>query len=389
MRLSIAAAICLALPAPPVPAQGLIGGFFQAAGRAIGITPLEDLGRNMDAEHKRFKDNNQFYKQLEENISANVRDAPYFLACTWTFESVIGVVRKQCGGFNAQAAYDPTIIPRAKQRLIDAGVLSPNEFEGVAIWWCGGSFKGGGIAPNNGEIILNPAISADPLDDIAATLAHEMFHIRQYRAIGSASFKCNYAQQYIACQGCQDERHPIERDAFQFQADAERKLSASMSASATIGTVPSRRQQLLNTAAKTYTFLNEPLSAPWSPPRPKLLSDGLTFGPGSADPASIAERACTLGGRVSPKDAERCTEDLTIIYEDFLATVEDDFSGGNRFSVDHYLRLTRADRTATCAMMRATHRDPEMGRRRQGTCETISRSALYKTLSYALEKYRR
>lgn len=387
LLLSIAAAGCLALSAQPAPAGGLIGDFFQAAGRATGITPIGDLGRNMDAEHKRFKDNNPFYKQLEENISANVRDAPYFLACTWTFESVIGSVRGLCSGFNSQAAYDSTIIPRAKQRLIDAGVLEPNEFEGVAIWWCGGSFKGGGIAPNNGEIILNPAISSDPLDDIAATLAHEMFHIRQYRAIGSASFKCNYAQQYIACQGCQDERHPIERDAFQFQADASRKLSDSVPATAIAGTLPSSRQQLLNAATQKFTFLKEPLLTPWSPPRPKLLSDGLTFGPGSADPASIAKRACTLNGRVSPKDAEHCTEDLTVIYEDFLDTVEDDFSDGSRFSVDHYLQLTRADRAGACAILRATHKDPEIGRSRQSSCETISRSALYKTLSYALKKY--
>lgn len=387
LLLSIALTSCLALSSQPAPAGGIIGDFFQAAGRATGITPVADLGRNMDAEHKRFKDNNPFYKQLEENVSANVRDAPYFLACTWTFESVIGSVRGLCGGFSSQAAYDPTIIPRAKQRLIDAGVLSPNEFDGVAIWWCGGSFKGSGIAPNNGEIILNPEISAKPLDDIAETLAHEMFHIRQYRAIGSASFKCNYAQQYIACQGCQDARHPIERDAFQFQAEAHRKLSASVPAAASVDRLSFSQQQLLNAAAEKYTFLKEPLLASWSPPRPKLLSDGLTFGPGSADPAGIAERACTLDGKVSPKDAAHCTEDLTIIYEDFLDTVEDDFSDGNRFSVDHYLRVTRADRTGVCAILRATHRDPEIGRLRQKSCETISRSALYKTLSYALEKY--
>lgn len=339
----------------------------------------------MDEEHKRFKDNNQVYKQLEENVSANVRDAPFFLACTWTFESVIGAVREQCGGFNSQAAYDSSIIPRAKQRLIDAGVLGAGEFDGVDVHWCGGSFIGSGITPNNGEIILDPEISATALDDVASVLAHEMFHIRQYRSMGSAAFKCNYAQQYVACQGCQNERHPMERDAFQFEAEADRKLSDT----AVAGAPSSIRHELMNSAATTYPFLNSPLVMPWSPPRPKLLSDGLTFGPGSADPAHVAEKACTLAGRVSPAEAEHCTDDLTIIYEDFLDTVEEDFSQGHRYSVDHYLSLTRADRMGTCAIMRATHQDPEIGRRRQGTCETISRSAIYKVLSYALAKYSR
>ena len=35
-------------------AGGLIGDILQGAGRATGIRPIEDLGRNGDAEHKRF-----------------------------------------------------------------------------------------------------------------------------------------------------------------------------------------------------------------------------------------------------------------------------------------------------------------------------------------------
>lgn len=365
-------------------AGGLIGDFFKAAGQATGITPLSDLGQNMDAEHKRFKDNNPFYRQLEENTSAAVREAPHFLACTWTFETVIGSVRTTCSGFNAQGSYPANLIPDARQRLIEAGVLPAQAFDGVSINWCPGSFRGRGIAPADGEIILNTAIASDPLDDVAATLAHEMFHIRQYREIGSANFKCNYAQQYIACGGCQDERLPIERDAYQFEAFAYRQLAASGSATAS---APTERMQSLAEAASEHSFLTQPLVQPWQPPRPALLSDGLAFGPGSADPAHVAEKACTLGGRLDYDEAENCTEDLTIIYEDFLETVEEDFSQGNRYSVDHYLKLTGADRSGACAILRVTHADPEISRRRPKTCETISRSAIYKVLSYALDKY--
>jgi len=309
------------------------------------------------------------------------------LWCTSAFEQVIGGVRAACSGFHSQAAYDPSLISRATQRLVTTGVLGQDEFSGVSISWCAGGFSGDGITPNSNEIILHTDAASWPLDDVAALLAHEMFHVRQFRSVGSGSFKCNYAQQYMACGGRQDSCMPIERDAFQFQANAANTLAAHPDASSPSSASSPEMTKMLADARSQYPFLSQPLTNPWSPPKPKLLSDGLTFGPGSADPAHIAAKACTLDGRIPQGEVQGCTDDLSVIYEDFLETVEEDFSAGNKNSVQYYLDLTAADRRGACAILQTTHRDPEIGRRRPRTCEVASRGAIYRVLSYGLEKY--
>lgn len=384
---STAAATLMLLAAPPAHAQGLIGDFFEAVGRTTGIKPIEDLGRNADAEHKRFKDANPVYKVVEENGSRAVSDTsaalfrPVFsLVCTQTFEAVIGVVRGGCGGFNAQsfAGADRAIIQSAVQRLVGAGLVAPAEFNGVAISWCAGSFEGAGIAPGPGEIMLHEKIKDAPLDDIASTLAHEMHHIRQYRAMGSGSFKCAYAQDYIGCGGCQDERHPLEREAYQFEAYAIRRLGETSAVPRTTEASFTPRQRLLSSAVTTNVFLTEV---------PKPVVPTRVIGSGDPDPQGIAKDACTLNGRVPSDGAEQCADDMTVIYDDLLETVDDDFATGFEQSVDTYLRVTRADRAAACTILQATHRNPEIGRIRKGSCETRSRTGVYNVIRYALRKY--
>lgn len=236
------------------------------------------------------------------------------------------------------------------------------------------------ITPTSSEILLHSNIKRYPFDDIrvASTLAHEMVHIQQFRRMGSGNFKCTYAQQYIECAGCQNERHPLEREALQFEAFAIRRLAESSAVPRAAEAAFTPRQRALNTSIAANAFLGDPPKKTEAKPRVK---------PGDPDPENIARDACTLNGRLSPKDAEHCLDDLAVIYQDLFETIDDDFSSGFPESIDTYLKVSRKDRMAACTILKATHRDPEIGQMRQGRCETRSRSAVYKIISYALKKY--
>lgn len=380
LLVAIAVTSALWLPSVQANAQGVLSQIFEAAGRASGIKPLEDLARNADAEHKRFKDNNPVYKSVEEQASATVQ-LPFSLACTSTFETIVGSVRALCSGFNAQSSssQDQAIIRMAKQRLIDTGVISAAIFNGTTIRWCAGSFTGRGIAPGGDEIILSSDIKSEPIDDIASTLAHEMRHLQQYRSMGSANFKCKYAQEYIKCAGCQDERHPLEREAFQFEAYAANRLSNSPAQ--TGGSLPMPpRQAILKSAIASNAFLAE---------LPRQIEPKPTPPPDYPDPEQRAIDACTLNGKFTAVEVERCSDDLGIVYQDLLDTIDDDYDSGDRKSSDYYLRVFRDDRNAACTILKAIHRDREIGKIRQETCEIRSRSTIYRMLSFARQKYPR
>jgi hypothetical protein len=78
------------------------------------------------------------------------------------------------------------------------------------------------MAPDRGRIYLDAATKSSGPKEIATLLAHEMKHIRQYRENGTDDFKCTYSQQYVGCGGCQDRRHQLEREAYEF-VDSIRK----------------------------------------------------------------------------------------------------------------------------------------------------------------------
>ena len=62
------------------------------------------------------------------------------------------------------------------------------------------------------------------IDSIAALLAHEMKHVQQYRILTTDRFKCDYARHMVECGMCQDRRHPMEREAYEFQDAIKARL---------------------------------------------------------------------------------------------------------------------------------------------------------------------
>ena len=74
-----------------VSAGGLVGGFVEDVGKATGVKPLEDLGRNADEENRRLKEKNKLYKKIDEGVSRPVRETGKAAADTvQTFENAAG-----------------------------------------------------------------------------------------------------------------------------------------------------------------------------------------------------------------------------------------------------------------------------------------------------------
>jgi len=364
--------------------QGLFGGFFEAVGRATGIKPIADLGRNADAEHKRFKENVDIYKRLEEGVSNTVQ-APFSLACTSTFDAVIGAVHGACSGFNSQsyAASDRALIQSAVDRLVSAGIVGRELFSGVGIRWCAGSFSGSGITPAADEILLHTNLKASPVDDIASTVAHEMRHVAQYRQLGSGKFKCDYAQQYVACGGCQDDRHPLEREAYQFEAYAVRTLAATAPVPRVAESTFTPRQEALTRTVRSRPFLAD------NPPPLKTVTPRIE----NEIVARHARAACTADGtktrQLRPDAIEHCLDDLDVIYKDVLQEIDDDVRAGRNRLSEPYEISSRRDRMRACSILRGTESDPRMGVVVQETCEIISRRAILNLRAIVSRKYRK
>ena len=329
----------------PTSAGGLIGDILKGAGRATGVRPLEDLGRNADAEHKRFKDNNPVYKRVEENASELVR-TPFSLACTANFEAIVGSVRAACSGFSSQsiASAEYTALEQAKNRLSSLGVVSNAELSGVSVRWCQGNFNGYGITPGPSEIILNRALLNESIDNIALTLAHEMHHIRQYRSMGAGPFKCNYSQQFLQCGGCQDQRHSMEREAFQFEASV-----ATIMANRDQGTSSASRVNAFSTIRGTGTFLDQRIRETSEPTPARRLKTAV---------AKLARSTCTLEGMASkdvPVDTvASCIDDLEVLYADLGKWMTADYEKKELEPLKYYQEIAQNDVNAACQILAHT-----------------------------------
>lgn len=202
-------------------AGGLLGDFVQGVGRATGIQPLERLGQGLDDAHRDIKEAIPPYKQIEENGSEFVRKR-FLDACNSTFHTVTSAVIARCSNWDARLDGQPEI-QKAIATLTDAGIFAANEFNGLQIRWC--PLSGAhGIAPDRGKVYLDIGQINDNPENIAALLAHEMTHIRQYRRMGTDEFKCEYSRKFVECQGCQDERHSLEREAYGLENQVYERL---------------------------------------------------------------------------------------------------------------------------------------------------------------------
>lgn len=116
------------------------------------------------------------------------------------------------------------LLEQAKAILIQIGAVHTNEFDNVSIRW--GKLRGSGQAPDRNTVFLSEAfLHTNNLVSTTLTLAHEMVHIRQYRRINTDEFKCRYSRDFVRCNGCQDRNHPLEREAYDFEASVAQAVN--------------------------------------------------------------------------------------------------------------------------------------------------------------------
>lgn len=198
----------------PATAGGLLGDVVKGVGRATGIKPLEKAGQELDNAHRDIKNAIPPYKEIEESGSEFVRKR-FLDMCNSTFQALTNAVIARCSNWDGRLEGQDRI-RNAIATLTDAGLFKKDEFGGVQIRWC--PLSGAhGMAPDRGRIYLDIGSINDNPANIAALLAHEMTHIRQYRRMGTDEFKCEYSRKFVECQGCQDERHALEREAYGFE----------------------------------------------------------------------------------------------------------------------------------------------------------------------------
>lgn len=143
--------------------------------------------------------------------------------CTLPNNIVLQSISSRCGFIPAHvAARDSVTIERAKRLLLSNQVLKEEDFKDVSIQFCNSIGGVAGIVPDRDRVYLNSSFrdaesSPERLVDLAALLAHEMFHVIQYRVWGTDKFKCDYTRQYIECGQCSDRGNSIERSAYEFE----------------------------------------------------------------------------------------------------------------------------------------------------------------------------
>lgn len=195
-------------------ASGIIGQAFKDLGNLVGSQEIKDAGEALDNAHRDIKDRNKIYKQIEEGSSKFVRDQ-FRPLCTAPFQAITNWTIARCANWPGRTN-NSWMLNDAKELLIDSGVFSSSDFRGIDIRWC--PLSGAhGMAPDRGKILIDTPFMHGSIEELSIVLAHEMKHIQQYRQMGTDNFKCRYSRLYVECGGCQDSRHPLEREAYDFE----------------------------------------------------------------------------------------------------------------------------------------------------------------------------
>lgn len=118
----------------------------------------------------------------------------------------------------------PKLTDTAIARLVETGLFERAEFAGVRIRFCS-TRRARGFAPDQRSIFLALHIAKDPFE-VAALIAHEMVHIRQYRRIGDEEMRCAYAKASFSCNDCSSATHALEAPAYAMERRAREKLRA-------------------------------------------------------------------------------------------------------------------------------------------------------------------
>ena len=89
-------------------------------------------------------------------------------------------------------------IDAAKSALVSSGLVRLDEFIDVKISFCN-DIHGNGVVPDRDRVYLKSSMKSGSIHNLAALLAHEMEHVRQYRLVGTDNFKCRYTRQVGSC----------------------------------------------------------------------------------------------------------------------------------------------------------------------------------------------
>jgi hypothetical protein len=119
----------------------------------------------------------------------------------------------------------PGLTSPAVDRLVDAGLFSRGDFSGVRIRFCG-TARARGFTPDGGNIFLSSSVAKKGQVQLAALIAHEMIHIKQYRRMGDSETRCAYARASLKCNHCSNASHPMERPAYAMERKAGERLRA-------------------------------------------------------------------------------------------------------------------------------------------------------------------
>lgn len=122
------------------------------------------------------------------------------------------------------------LIQDAKDLLVHKGLFTQEEVDHAKIRWCsalGGDVAGigridfaDGMAPSSNKVLLHKDYMDWDKENLAVLLAHELYHIRQYRDWGSEGFNCRYMQELASFEGTgRDNR--VEEQAYNFEDEAE------------------------------------------------------------------------------------------------------------------------------------------------------------------------
>ncbi len=154
--------------------------------------------------------------------AAATPDAPDSFDCADAFDVVALLVVYRCAAYRPPAAAAASIAA-AMQRLHAYGFVDAADAAQTRIAFCPLA-TGTGMVPAPGLIYLDDGLMTMSSDGLAEIIAHELEHVRQFRALGTRGFKCDYVRQMAACGGCQDRRHPLEQAAYLHQDEVRTLL---------------------------------------------------------------------------------------------------------------------------------------------------------------------
>ena len=143
--------------------------------------------------------------------------------CNGPYRSITQPIVAACANYHRRMD-KRTLIKKAKDLLIDKGYFTESDFSNVKIRWCPLVGDTAGMVPDRNKLLIDVSYMDDSPRDIAPVIAHEMVHVHQYIKLGTEKFKCQYTEKFLRCGGCQDGKHSLEKEAYDFEEKVRNNL---------------------------------------------------------------------------------------------------------------------------------------------------------------------